>query len=140
MTLPGCVFCEIVAGARPAEVIFEDDEVVSFMDLLPMTAGHCLIVPKAHRRDLLDLGEHDGRHLMAAAQTVSRVLMEAFAATGVNLINNMGASADQTQFHFHFHVVPRYGGDRLLHPWERRFGHWPTIQEQAATLRAALDG
>jgi histidine triad (HIT) family protein len=136
---PACVFCEITTRQRSAEVILENDHVFAFMDLLPMTAGHCLIIPRAHRRDLLDLGEGDGQHLISAAQTVSRALIQSLDATGINLINNMGASADQTQFHFHFHVVPRYGGDRLLHPWERRFGHWPTIQEQAAQLRSAMN-
>jgi histidine triad (HIT) family protein len=133
-----CTFCDIVARRRDAEIILETDDVVAFMDLLPMTHGHCLVIPKAHRKDLLDLAADDGRHLINAAQSVSRALMQTMDARGINLINNMGADADQTQFHFHLHVVPRYGGDRLLHPWERRFGHWPTVQEHAAKLRIAL--
>lgn len=133
-----CTFCDIVARRRDAEIILETDDVVAFMDLLPMTHGHCLVIPKAHRKDLLDLGVDDGKHLIDAAQSVSRALMQTMDARGINLINNMGADADQTQFHFHLHVVPRYGGDRLLHPWERRFGHWPTVQEHAAKLRIAL--
>ena len=133
--MAGCTFCSIVAGESPAEVVFEDDHVLGFMDALPMTPGHALLVPKRHVRDLLELGAEDGGHLMHAASCLGRTFVERLGAKGLNLLNNTGRAADQSQFHFHFHLVPRYGGDRLLHPWERTWGDWSEIRSVAAMLR-----
>ena len=138
MSATNCTFCSIVAGESRAEVVWEDDHVLAFMDLLPMTHGHLLIVPKEHRRDLLDLGVDDGHHLMRAAAALSGALMRGMGAKGLNLLHNTGMYADQSQFHFHFHLIPRYGNDRLLHPWERRWGSWPEIVEHARRIRLGL--
>ena len=131
----GCTFCAIVAGHSPAEVVFEDDHVLGFMDALPMTPGHALLVPKRHVQDLLELGPEDGGHLMRAASDLGRVFVERLGAKGLNLLNNTGRAADQSQFHFHFHLVPRYGNDRLLHPWERTWGDWSEIRLVAERVR-----
>jgi histidine triad (HIT) family protein len=130
-----CTFCRIVAGDEPAEIVHEDTSTLVFMDALPMTPGHCLVIPKAHRRDLLDTDPGDGDVILASARLVGGWMIERLGARGMNLITNCGAAADQSQFHVHFHLVPRYGGDRLLHPWERRFGDWSEIAKTAAMLR-----
>jgi histidine triad (HIT) family protein len=131
-----CTFCGIAAGDRPAEVIFEDEQVMAFMDALPMTRGHMLLIPKRHVRDLYTLEHADAAPLLMTASRLSRRIIGALGAQGVNVLNNNGAAADQSQFHVHFHLIPRYGNDRLLHPYERRFGHWPEIREVASELRA----
>lgn len=138
MSATNCTFCSIVAGESNAEVVWENDHVLAFMDLLPMTDGHLLIVPKCHRRDLLDLEADDGHHLMRAAAALGNALMRGMGAKGLNLLHNTGTHADQSQFHFHFHLIPRYGNDRLLHPWERRWGNWPDIMEHAGRIRRGL--
>ena len=130
-----CTFCAIVAREQPAEIVYETDEVLAFMDALPMTPGHTLLVPKLHVRDLYELPAGQGEPLLAAASVLSRRMIGALSAQGVNVLNNNGFAADQSQFHLHFHVIPRYGNDRLLHPWERQFGHWPEIRAVAAQLR-----
>ncbi len=130
-----CTFCAIVAREQPAEIVYETDEVLAFMDALPMTPGHTLLVPKLHVRDLYELPAGQGEPLLAAASVLSRRMIGALSAQGVNVLNNNGLAADQSQFHLHFHVIPRYGNDRLLHPWERQFGHWPEIRAVAAQLR-----
>ena len=130
-----CTFCAIVAREQPAEIVYETDEVLAFMDALPMTPGHTLLVPKLHVRDLYALPAGHGEPLLAAASVLSRRMIETLSAKGVNVLNNNGHAADQSQFHLHFHVIPRYGNDRLLHPWERQFGHWPEIRAVAAQLR-----
>ena len=130
-----CTFCAIVAREQPAEIVYETDEVLAFMDALPMTPGHTLLVPKLHVRDLYELPAGQGEPLLAAASLLSRRMIETLSAKGVNVLNNNGLAADQSQFHLHFHVIPRYGNDRLLHPWERQFGHWPEIRAVAAELR-----
>jgi histidine triad (HIT) family protein len=126
-----------VAGTVQAEVLFESLDVLVFMDLLPMTSGHCLVIPKVHRQDLLELEREESASLIDASQRAGRAFMESLGAKGFNLLTNIGHEADQSQFHAHLHLIPRYGNDRLLHPFERRFGHWPTIQETASLLRGA---
>jgi histidine triad (HIT) family protein len=130
-----CTFCRIAEGTEPAEVVLETHAALVFMDALPMTAGHCLVIPKAHRRDVLEMEPGDSEDVFAAVRTVGARLIEQLGAKGLNVITNCGSTADQSQFHVHFHVVPRYGGDRLLHPWERRFGDWTEIRAIAAKLR-----
>lgn len=130
-----CTFCSIIAREQPAEIVYENDFVLAFMDALPMTPGHTLLVPKLHVRDLYELPSGQGEPLLAAASALSKRMIEALSAQGVNVLNNNGVAADQSQFHLHFHVIPRYGNDRLLHPWERQFGHWPEIRAVAAELR-----
>ena len=117
-----CVFCAIVAGQSPAEIVHEDEATLGFMDALPMTEGHTLLVPKRHVKDLFELTNEDAGHLLQAASVLGKRIVEAMGAAGLNLLNNNGRAADQSQFHLHFHLIPRYGGDRLLHPYERRFG------------------
>ena len=77
---------------------------------------------------------------MGAAAALGSALMAGMGAKGLNLLHNTGAHADQSQFHFHFHLIPRYGHDRLLHPWERRWGSWPEIVGHAARIRSGLPG
>jgi histidine triad (HIT) family protein len=119
----GCTFCSIVAGSSPAHKVYEDDHVLSFMDLLPMNPGHCLVIPKQHVVDVWDLDDEVAAHVMQGARRVANIVRDRLSPRGLNLLNNNGASADQSQFHFHFHVIPRYGNDRLLHPWERVYGN-----------------
>ncbi|MEM8905487.1 MAG: HIT family protein [Actinomycetota bacterium] len=131
-----CTFCTIVAGASPANYVHETDDAIAFMDLLPMTPGHCLVVPKAHVVDLLDIDDATISAVAVAARGLSRVVKATLAPLGLNLLHNTGAAADQSQFHFHAHLIPRYGGDRLLHPWERRFGDPVEIRSIAERIRS----
>ena len=134
-----CTFCAIIAREQPGEIVYENDHVAAFMDALPMTRGHLLLVPKRHIPDLYALPAGEGEPLLAAASDLARWMVGGLGARGVNVLNNNGVEADQSQFHVHFHIIPRYGNDRLLHPWERRFGHWPEIREAAGELRAYAD-
>ena len=131
----GCTFCSIVEGSSPSQQIHEDEHTLAFMDLLPMTPGHCLIVPKRHVVDVWDLTDDDAAHVMQGCRKVAHLVRERLEPLGVNLLNNNGAHADQSQFHFHVHLIPRYGRDRLLHPWERTFGHPDQIRMVAEVLR-----
>jgi histidine triad (HIT) family protein len=135
----GCTFCSIVAGTVQSEKVFETEDVIAFMDLLPMTRGHCLVIPREHRQDLLGLDRSIGGSMIEVSRRIGQAFVDHLGALGFNLLTNTGSHADQSQFHCHFHLIPRYGADRLLHPWERRFGDWPSIQEVAAELRGALD-
>ncbi len=130
-----CTFCAIAQHEQPSETVFESEHVLAFMDALPMTPGHLLVIPKLHLDDIYAMTHDIGGHLLATCAILANRLVGTLGAKGVNVLNNNGHAADQSQFHVHFHVIPRYGDDRLLHPWERRFGHWPDIKNLAAQLR-----
>lgn len=131
-----CVFCAIVNGEAQAHVIAETEETLCFLDRLPATYGHALVVPKQHSRDLFDIPDTTFEAVMSTAKGVAEAMRTVYTASGINLVHASGASAHQTEWHFHVHVVPRYDGDsivvfpRLADPAHRA--------EAAARLRAAL--
>ena len=105
------------------------------MDILPMTPGHWLVIPKRHVRDIFELDDDTAAHVLVACRSVAHIIRNRLEPLGINLVNNNGSAADQSQFHFHVHLVPRYGRDRLLHPWERSYGNPDQIRSIAEILR-----
>jgi histidine triad (HIT) family protein len=130
-----CLFCKIIAGELPGQIIVEDERAVAFMDINPATRGHALAVPRRHATDLLDIDAEDLAATVLAAQRVARRASERLGADGVNLINSCGRAAWQTVFHFHVHVIPRYVGDPLRLPWTPAPGDSAEIAAAAAELR-----
>jgi histidine triad (HIT) family protein len=130
-----CLFCGIVAGSIPSETIDSDERTVAFMDINPATAGHALVVPRAHSADLLEIGDEDLTAVTLAARRLSRRMKDVLGADGINLINACGAAAWQTVFHFHIHVVPRYEDDPLKLPWIPEAGDSDEIAKIANRLR-----
>lgn len=130
-----CLFCKIVAGEAPAQVIAEDERTVAFMDINPATRGHALVVPRAHARDLHEIGAEDLCACASAAQRLAGRARDALGADGVNLLNACGSAAWQTVFHFHIHVIPRYEDDPLRLPWVPSPGDENAIASAAAELR-----
>lgn len=108
-----CVFCKIIAGEIPGIKIWEDDDVFIFLDIHPLRKGHCLIVPKNHYQDIFDIDENILQKIARAAKTLADILKNKLGATWVNLINASGKDAEQSVFHFHLHLVPRYENDGL---------------------------
>jgi histidine triad (HIT) family protein len=111
-----CIFCKIVAGEVPAEVVQEDEQTIAFMDINPWTRGHALVIPRSHSKDLLEVSDEDLAHTASAAGRLAARMRERLGADGVNLLNATGAAAWQTVFHFHLHVIPRYEDDPLQLP------------------------
>jgi histidine triad (HIT) family protein len=111
-----CIFCKIVAGELPATKIDEDERTLAFMDINPWTRGHALVIPKAHATDLGEIAEDDLAAVAATAKRIAALQRERLGAEGVNLLNSYGAAAWQTVFHFHMHVIPRYGDDEMVLP------------------------
>ncbi|HEY1356863.1 MAG TPA: HIT family protein [Thermoleophilaceae bacterium] len=111
-----CIFCKIVAGELPAEVVQEDEHTLAFMDINPWNRGHALVIPRKHSTDLLEISDEDLAHTTAAAKRLAARMKERLDADGVNLLNACGPAAWQTVFHFHIHVIPRYDGDPLQLP------------------------
>ena len=107
-----CLFCKIVKREIPSDILYEDDEVLVFLDIYPIARGHTLFIPKKHITDLYELkGEEIG--FMRNLPKIARKLKDATGASGINLIQNNGKDAGQVIFHLHFHLIPRYSNDGL---------------------------
>ena len=108
---PDNVFARVIRGELPAHKVFEDEEVLAFMDLFPQARGHVLVVSKASRaRNLLDVEPERLDALMRGVQRVARAVRFALQPDGIVVTQFNGAPAGQTVFHLHVHVIPRYEG------------------------------
>jgi histidine triad (HIT) family protein len=132
---PDCLFCKIVRGEIPGQMVDQDQRTVAFMDINPATRGHALVVPRRHARDLLEIEVEDLEATIVAAQRLARRAHERLGADGVNLLNSCGQAAWQTVDHFHIHVIPRYEGDPLRLPWTPAEGDPEEIAAAAQALR-----
>lgn len=109
----GCVFCKIAHGEIPSNKVYEDDEVIAFLDVNPASKGHTLVVPKEHFTDFTRVPNSVIAHVYQVAQLITQACISQLGATGVNVVTNVGRSAGQSVFHFHVHVIPRYQDDNL---------------------------
>ena len=137
MSPEDCIFCAIVAGELPATIVAQDEHTVSFMDINPATRGHALVVPRTHAQDLLSVQPQELCAVFRAAQRLAALAVRGLGAKGVNLLNSCGASAWQTVFHFHVHVIPRYEDDPLRLPWVPAPGDAAEIAAAASRLAGA---
>jgi histidine triad (HIT) family protein len=135
MSEQDCLFCKIVAGQIPGQIVDGDQDTIAFMDINPATRGHALVVPRQHAADLLEIGDDDLAATAFAAKRLSAKMMERLGADGVSLINGCGSAAWQTVFHFHVHVIPRYRGDPLRLPYTPAPGDPEEIATAAEALR-----
>ena len=106
-----CIFCKLANGDIPTNTIYEDEDFRVFLDAAPATKGHCLIVPKEHFDNLEELDDTVGAKVMPLAKKMMKLLKEKLNWEGFNVVQNNGAIAGQTVFHFHMHLIPRYKGD-----------------------------
>ena len=130
-----CLFCGIVAGDVPGQVVDSDERTVAFMDINPATRGHALVVPRAHSADLLEITDEDLEATTVAARRLVRQMDETLKPDGFNVLNACRPAAWQTVFHFHLHVIPRYEDDPLKLPWVPGPGDPDEIASVAAQLR-----
>ena len=129
MTDPNCIFCKIIQRSIPAAVVYEDEHVLSFLDIAPARPGHALVIPKAHHPTLLDLPLELAQPLLTAAQRIGRAVMGATGAGGLNIVVNTYRDAGQLVDHAHLHLIPRHAGDGLA-AWPQ--GSYPSPQDMAA--------
>jgi histidine triad (HIT) family protein len=108
---PTCPFCDVIQGAGEVSMCFEDAEVVAFMDIQPVNAGHVLVVPRQHYESLEDIPPSLASHLFQVAMQLAPVVKQVARADGLNLVVNSGAAAGQDVFHYHVHIIPRRPGD-----------------------------
>ena len=111
---PDNVFAKILRGELPAAVIAESERTLSIMDAFPQTRGHCLVIPKAPSRNMLEMARKDLSAVIDQTQIVARAVLKAFDPDGIMVGQFNGAPAGQTVFHTHFHIIPRYS-DTAMH-------------------------
>lgn len=134
---PANIFGRILRGEIPSEKLFETEDAVAIMDVMPQSKGHCLVIPKAPSRNLLDADDAVLAKSMPVVARLARAVKAAFDADGVFICQFNEAPAGQTVFHLHFHVIPRYEGVELV----RHSGGMADpamLAEQAARIKTAL--
>lgn len=112
-----CIFCKIIQGQIPCAKIYEDDRVLSFMDINPINAGHSLVIPKQHYDTLFQVSPEDLGHCIVVAQKVGIAAFKAVGAAGMNLLQNNYRAAGQLIDHVHFHIIPRFVEDGFITAW-----------------------
>jgi len=125
-----CLFCKISKGEIPSAKIFENDRIFAFLDINPLTKGHCLIVPKTHFENIFDIDKELLKEIISVAKELAENAKRNLDATGVQLVNASGKDAEQSVFHFHLHVIPRYENDGLkMNDWWQSKVQNPTQEE-----------
>lgn len=111
-----CIFCNIIERKADAEIIFEDEYILAFLDVQPVNYGHTLIIPKKHFDNFLTVPKEELEKLIHVTQFISGIVKRSLNADGFNVISNNGNSAGQSVYHFHFHIIPRFNKDFSLRP------------------------
>jgi histidine triad (HIT) family protein len=111
-----CIFCKVLEGEIPAQIVDEDEHTVALLDINPWTRGHAVVIPRRHARDLLEISDGELANVASAAKRLAARMRERLGCDGINLLNSTGQAAWQTIFHFHVHVIPRYEDDPLQLP------------------------
>ncbi|ANU11635.1 HIT family protein [Planococcus antarcticus DSM 14505] len=139
--MTNCIFCKIIAGEIPSVKIYEDEHVFAFMDIMPLSKGHTLLIPKTHREFVYDMTPAEAANLFSVAPKIAKAINETFQPDGMNLLNNNGAKAGQSVFHFHLHFIPRYGQtDGFGAKWVTKEKEFTSerIQELAESVKQKL--
>ncbi len=116
-TDPTCIFCKIAAGQIPCWKLYEDDRVLSFLDIGPLSRGHCLVIPKAHYYTIDQMPDELALACAELLPRLSRALKAATGAAGWNILQNNGPHSGQVVPHVHFHLIPRQECDGLGYRW-----------------------
>lgn len=134
-----CLFCKIINGDIPSVKIYEDEHCYAFMDIMPLTKGHTLLIPKTHVENVFELTEDIAKNLFAAAPKVANAIKAAFNPIGLNIVNNNGAAAGQSVFHYHLHFIPRYDDtDGLAIGWNTKQVTSEQLNEAAEAIKTHL--
>lgn len=131
------IFAKILRKEIPAVRVFENDETLAFMDVMPQAPGHTLVISKTKAESLFDLEPAAGAAVLRTSQRVAQAIMQAFGADGIMINQLNGPAAGQTVFHYHVHIVPRYE-DVPLRRHSGDMEDTAVLEEQAARIRHAL--
>ena len=134
---PNNPFAKILRGEFPCYKVYENDHVLAFLDIMPRSPGHTLVIPKAPARNILDITPDDFAHVARGTHKIAAAAMKAFKAEGITVQQFSEAASGQGVYHLHIHVMPRHDGIALLPPPSRK-EDGKVLEENAAKLIAAL--
>ncbi|MEG2307037.1 MAG: HIT family protein [Erysipelotrichaceae bacterium] len=106
-----CIFCKIINHEIPSNILYEDEDVIAFLDISQVTKGHTLVLPKKHTENFNSVDSETLAKMIQVAQTLSIHLVKTLDAAGMNILSNMNEVAGQSVPHFHIHLIPRYRED-----------------------------
>lgn len=134
------IFAKIIRGEAPCYKLYEDEDVLAFLDLFPQSYGHCLVIPKnAQARNLLEIDDANLAKLMVVVRKLAQAVVDELEPSGVQVAQFNGAPAGQTVFHIHMHIVPRYEGEQLgIHAAKQ--GDADQLRELQARLVKRISG
>ena len=135
-----CIFCRIVKGEIPCFKVYEDERVLAFEDINPISEGHTLLIPKTHAENLWEIPEEDLIAIHLASKKVADAIRAALHPTGVAALQLNGKGANQLVMHYHLHLIPRMSGTPELPVtnWELKPGQMEVIRKTAGKIAAAL--
>ena len=108
-----CIFCDIVRDQAPCHRVYEDDDVLVFLDIFPLSPGHTLVIPKPHATDLFEMSEEAVEAISRVSLRIAHTIRTVLDPDGVMVAQLNGAAAGQTIFHYHMHLIPRAHGDPM---------------------------
>lgn len=134
-----CVFCKIVKGEIPCTRLYEDPDVLAFMDIGPVVKGHALVIPKTHHNPLMEAPPEILQKLITVVQRIAQAQTKGLNADGINVSQANGKVAGQVVPHIHFHVIPRFTADSYHGDWHPKQYESPQeLQDFADRIRHAL--
>jgi histidine triad (HIT) family protein len=135
-----CIFCEIVKGKIPCFKVYENDRVLAFEDINPISEGHTLIIPKAHAENLWEISEEDLTAIHLASRKIILAIREVFVPEGVAVLQLNGRGANQVVMHYHLHLMPRHAGmpELPVTAWELKQGDMEAVKKIAERIAAAV--
>lgn len=133
-----CVFCRIVTGDAPSEIVAQNERALAVMDINPATDGHTLVISKAHVADIWELRPEDGQAVWLLTSDVAGAIRDSLHPDGLTLFQANRKAGWQDVFHFHLHLVPRWSNDDLVKPWQSSSARRDGIGEATAKIRSEL--
>lgn len=103
-----CIFCDIIDGKIPSKKVYEDEDILSILDISQTTKGHTLVMPKKHYANFLEMPQDEYANLMKKVQMIADKVVKNMNANGCNILINTNEVAGQTVMHTHVHIIPRY--------------------------------
>lgn len=135
---PENIFAKIIKGDMPCVKIYEDDDILSFMDVFPQSVGHTLIIPKTPSRNLLDTDANVLSNVAQHTQRIAKAVNDALNPDGIVVTQFNGAPAGQTVFHLHFHIIPRYNDVKTRAHASGQMADMDALETLAGKIRAKL--
>jgi histidine triad (HIT) family protein len=133
-----CIFCKIVAGEIPCTKVYEDDHVLSFMDINPISPGHTLIIPKRHCEAVREMSAEEAAALFRMVPALAAAVQDGLGAQGLNVLQNNGRVAGQAVDHLHVHLIPRWAEDGLGYRWPAKKADFAELAKQAGEIRKKM--